>query len=142
MHMDLKENKRKCNQKKMDKNHNFIESLGYALEGLNFAFKNERNIRFQMAATFLVGIAGFVLQLNAMEWVVIILACTLVLVTEMTNTIAEWLVDLVTEYHYHPVAKKIKDVAAGAVLLASLFSIIVGIIVFLPKIVVLIEAIK
>lgn len=135
MPMDLQENK-KCQTKlKTDKNHNFTESLGYALAGIRFAFKSERNIRFQMAATILVGLAGWFFGLTAMEWVVVILACTLVLMMEMTNTLAEWTIDLITDRQFHPIAKNVKDVAAGAVLLASFFAVIVGAIVFLPKII-------
>lgn len=135
--MDLPENKNK-KQVKTDKNHNFIESLGYALEGIRFAFKAERNIRFQMGATLLVAVAGLFFGLSSMEWVVIILACTLVLMMELTNTLAEWIIDLITDRQYHPIAKHVKDVAAGAVLLASFFAVIVGIIIFLPKIMALI----
>lgn len=139
MHMDSREIKQQQNKLKTDKNHNFIESFGYALEGIKFAFKSERNIRFQMAATILVGLAGWFFGLTAMEWVVVILACTLVLMMEMTNTLVEWTIDLITDHQFHPTAKKVKDVAAGAVLLASFFAVIVGVIVFLPKVINLLE---
>lgn len=129
MLMDSKEIKQK-----VDKNHSFRESLEYAIEGICFAIKSERNIRFQLAIMIGVLFAGFLLQVSVFEWAILMLTFALVLLMEFVNTIAEWTIDLVTNHVYHPIAKHVKDIAAGAVLLASVFAIIIGILIFLPKI--------
>ena len=78
--------------------------------------------------------AGFICKLNILEWGLVELAIGLVLVSELINTAIEWLVDLVSP-EYKEKAGSIKDVAAGAVLVAATISVIIGAIVFLPKII-------
>ncbi|OJG71672.1 diacylglycerol kinase [Enterococcus phoeniculicola] len=79
-------------------------------------------------------LAGFIFQLSQIEWLWLLLAVFLVLVVEIINTIFENVVDMVTEFHFHPIGKKVKDMAAGAVLLTALFASLIGAILFLPKI--------
>ena len=81
----------------------------------------------------LVGIAGWYYQLNSSEWLWIIAASGMVLGAELFNTAIEVLVDLVSP-EIHPKAKIIKDVAAGAVLIAAFAAVLIGLIIFLPKI--------
>ena len=81
-------------------------------------------------------ILGWVFQIDAMEWMVILLCITAVLTLEMINTAIEKLCDVVHP-GYHPQIKVIKDIAAGAVLLAAVGSVIAGAIIFLPKIIAL-----
>lgn len=73
-------------------------------------------------------------NLTTIEWLWMLLCVFLVFVMEIWNTVIENVVDLVVDHHFHPIAKKAKDMAAAAVLLTSLFSLIVGGTILLPKI--------
>jgi len=79
-------------------------------------------------------IAGWYFQLATDEWLWLCLAIFMVMLCEINNTIAENLCDLVTGPHYHPLAKKVKDMAAGAVVFAAAFAVLVGLILFVPKV--------
>ena len=81
---------------------------------------------------------GFILKISEMEWVMIVFAIGLVIVTEALNTAFEIDIDL-TSPTFHPYARDTKDVAAGAVLISVLVAGIIGLIIFLPKIIVLIK---
>ena len=113
------------------KNRAFRQSLGHALEGLQALFHYERNFRKHLLFGSLAVIAGLILQLTINEWR-LMLAIFLVLIAETLNTIVEAVVDLVVGQTYHELAKRAKDVAAGGVLLAALFAVIVGALVMLP----------
>jgi diacylglycerol kinase len=114
-----------------------IKSFAYAFKGIFIAFKTQHNIWIHSLAIIVVLTAGFIFKLNLQEWSLVVLAIGLVLVTEMINTAIEWLVDLLSP-EYKEKAGLIKDVAAGAVLIAAVISVIIGIIVFLPKMIELI----
>ena len=79
-------------------------------------------------------IAGVIFQLSQNEWLWLFLAIFLVWIVEILNTVFENVVDMFTDFHFHPIGKKIKDMAAGAVLLTACFAVIVGLILFVPKI--------
>ncbi|OJG16747.1 diacylglycerol kinase [Enterococcus canintestini] len=79
-------------------------------------------------------LAGFIFQLSRFEWLWLLLAVFLVWIVEIINTVFENVVDMFTDFHFHPIGKKIKDMAAGAVLLTSFFAVIIGLILFVPKI--------
>lgn len=110
----------------------FIKSFGYAFSGIAHAFKSQFNFRFHLVALLLVCIAGWYFRLSSGEWLWIVAAAGMVLFSELFNTAIEVLVDLVSP-EIHPKAKIIKDVAAAAVLLTALTAIIIGLIVFIPK---------
>lgn len=116
------------------KNKQFISSLEFALTGIRTVFAEERNMRSHVIIGFLAVIVGFVFRLTQMEWLWLLLAVFLVWVVEIINTVFENVVDMVTDFHFHPIGKKIKDMAAGAVLLTSGFALLVGLIIFLPKV--------
>lgn len=109
-----------------------IKSVGYACEGIGTFFKTQPNARIQLGTAIVVVVAGFVLDINRWEWCWIVAAIALVIIAEMLNTALEFLTDLVSP-SVHPIAKKVKDVAAGAVLIAAITSVIIGMIIFLPK---------
>lgn len=111
----------------------FIKSFGYAFSGTAYAFKSQFNFRFHVAAVMAVGLAGWYFQLSAGEWLWIVVAAGIVLLSELFNTAIEVLVDLVSP-DIHPKAKVIKDTAAAAVLIAAITSVIIGLIIFIPKI--------
>lgn len=116
----------------MHKNHPLAESIGYALEGIRFALVQGRNFKIQIGFGILAVSLGTVLRLTSPEWAVLILIIALVLILELVNTTIETVVDMVS-LKFHPLAKIAKDVSAGAVLIASVASILIGIALFLPR---------
>ncbi|KRL38447.1 hypothetical protein FD20_GL001647 [Liquorilactobacillus uvarum DSM 19971] len=93
----------------------------------------ERNLRFHLFAATMALILGWLLKLSAGEWLWLCLSISLVIINEIWNTVAENIVDLVTDYQYSILAKKAKDMAAGAVLLSAFFALIVALVIFVPK---------
>ena len=112
---------------------NFLKAFYYAFNGLIIFFRHERNGKIQLAVAIIVGLFGFKCQLSTIEWMVVIACIATVLAFEMVNSSIEKLCNLVHPT-FHPAVKIIKDMAAGAVLLVSIGSSIIGIIIFLPKI--------
>ncbi|HEY5327281.1 MAG TPA: diacylglycerol kinase family protein [Mucilaginibacter sp.] len=115
-----------------------IRSFGYAFKGVAFATTTQLNFRIHLAATALAVITGYLLHISVNEWQWVALSITLVLVTEIFNTMIETLVDLVSP-GYNEKAGHIKDMSAGAVVIAALFALITALIIFLPKLIVLIN---
>lgn len=114
------------------KSKNIRESFYNALCGLADALSCERNMRLHIAASVIVLIFGFWLHLERAEWLFVISAIFLVMTMEMLNTALERVVDLFTR-QYHPLARLAKNAAAGAALLAAVYAVIVGLMIFLPK---------
>jgi len=108
--------------------------FGFAFAGLAYCFRTQRNFRIHIAISLIVTLAGIILGLSWVEWAIVAILIVVVLAAEMVNTMVEALVDLVTE-QYHPLAKVAKDIAAGVVLLSAIGSAVVGLLIFLPKIV-------
>jgi undecaprenol kinase len=121
------------NKQKKYKNRTFLGSFEFAITGIKTAFHDECNMRKHFLMGILVVIAGFIFKISLKEWLWVLAAIFFVIVMEVLNSVAETIVDLATNYHYHPLAKKAKDMAAGAVLLASILAIIIGLIIFLPR---------
>lgn len=107
----------------------FINSFSYAMNGIKASLHKQVNLKVQLASASLVLAVGFYFNITATEWCIILLVIALVLCLEMVNTAIESLVDLVTT-EWKPLAGKVKDIAAGAVLVASFFSLFIGVIVF------------
>lgn len=116
------------------KNRTFIDSFRYAFEGVRTVFQEERNMRSHTLSTLGVILMSLFLPLSLHEWLWILLVCFLVLVMEIWNTVVENIVDFVSPKR-HPLAKKIKDMAAAAVLFTSFFSLLVGAMILVPKII-------
>ena len=110
----------------------FIKSFVFAFQGILYVLRTQRNMRVHFAAGILVIIAGLVLGVSAPEWAALLAIMALVYALEMLNTVVEAIVDLVTQ-EYHPLAKVAKDVAAGAVLVAAIFAVVIALIVLLPR---------
>lgn len=106
-------------------------SFKYAGRGILKVFRSERSFRLQLVIFAMTVAAGLAFQITAIEWIFVMLVSSMVLVSEMINTILEYVVDLITE-EYRIKAKYIKNIAAGAVLVSSLLAIVIGLIVFIP----------
>lgn len=110
----------------------FLHSFYYAFQGIKSAF-DERNFKIQFIIGIIVIVFGYFLNLSHTEWLIIIICSFLVLSLEMINTAIEKLSDSVTK-EINPLIKEAKDIAAGAVLLFSIASAIIGLVIFIPKI--------
>ena len=105
----------------------------YALAGIVEAIKTERNVKIHLLATVIVIILGLYYKVSVVEWTILLLCIGSVISLEMLNTAIEKLCDLVMP-EYNEVIKKVKDIAAGAVLFISIISFIIGCFIFIPKI--------
>jgi len=109
------------------------KSFSCAIAGLIYCIKNEKNMKIHILATIIAVIVALVVKLNYTEWGLLILTIFMVLVAETVNTAVEKTVDLVTT-EYHPLAKTAKNLAAGAVLLAAIGSLLMAVVIFGPHI--------
>ncbi len=115
-----------------------IESFKYAFAGIGHFVKSEPNVIIHLFAGVIATGMGFYFGISKMEWCLVVFAIGSVLTAEAFNTAIEYLTDLVSP-DYHVLAGKTKDVAAGAVLISAIAAAIIGVIIFLPKILSLIE---
>ncbi|HQA61102.1 MAG: diacylglycerol kinase [Tepidanaerobacteraceae bacterium] len=120
----------------MKKARTLAESFFYAISGILYAFKTQRNIKIHFMVAILIIIISFLLKLNTIELLIVFLTIAMVLTAEMINTAIEAVVDMFTQ-EYHPLARVAKNVAAGAVLISALNAVIVGYLIFYKKIAVL-----
>lgn len=116
----------------------FVMGFKYAGEGLLYALRTQRNFRFHLVMAIIVVLAGYWLHLSYAAWAVLLLTIGFVVVTEMVNTAAETLVDMVSP-DYHPLAKQVKDLAAGAVLVTAIVSVGVGLLILGPPLLALLR---
>lgn len=121
---------------KKKKKNPLYKSFGYALEGIFAGIKKERNMKIHCIAMITVIILGLFVQLSAIEWCICFLLFAIILALELVNTAVEATIDLVTE-EQKALAKLAKDTAAGAVLIAAIMAVIIGGILFIPKILIL-----
>ena len=126
--MDSQDNKRKW------KNRDLITSLEFAFTGILTAIKEERNMRKHAATALIVILAGFVFRVSRIEWLFLLLRIFLVIAFEILNSAIENVVDLASHYHFDMLAKKAKDMAAGAVLVVSVLAALIGLLIFIPRI--------
>jgi undecaprenol kinase len=110
--------------------------FSHAFRGVYVFWQTTRNLKIHLFFGLLAVFMGFYFCISAMEWVALVLVIGLVLITEALNTALEIDMDL-TSPKYHPFARDTKDVAAGAVLLSSVTAIVVGGIIFIPKILIM-----
>ena len=118
---------------KMKKEKNIINSFKYAFEGIFTALKAEKNMKIHFIIMILVIILGIILKISRIEWIICIILFGFVISLELINTAIENTVDLITQ-EKNPKAKIAKDVSAGAVLIAAITAVVVGFIIFVPKI--------
>lgn len=127
------ESKEKIVDKKRLKN-----SFKYAIEGIKTAYTDEQNLRVHTIVAILVLVFSYILKLSEFEFCICLILIGLVLMAEFFNTAIENMVDMIT-LENNPYAKKAKDVSAAGVLVFVFFSSVIGVIIFLPKIVDLIK---
>ena len=110
-----------------------VESFKYALNGLKIVFIEEHNARIHLIVSLIVIACGFIFHISTVEWIIICFAIGLVISMEIINSAIENLSDFVSPEH-HKLIKKVKDLSAAAVLVCTISSVVIGILVFLPKI--------
>ncbi|WP_118972198.1 diacylglycerol kinase family protein [Taibaiella koreensis] len=106
-----------------------LHSFHYAFQGLSTLVRSERNIQLHLLATVVILLLGWLKGLTYMRWWLLLLAIALVWITEALNTALERLCNKVSTER-HPLIKEVKDIGAAAVLIAALFALLTGIIVF------------
>ena len=114
----------------------FFNSFSYPIKGLKYAYRNEQNLAVDVGMALIVIVFGFIFQIDKYEWAILALTIGLVISCELINTAIEAVVDLVTE-EYHPLAKVAKDTSAAAVFIFAIVAVVVGLIIFLPKLIAL-----
>ncbi len=114
----------------------FKGSVKNCLDGISYVTKNEKNFKREIALGIIALILSYILKIDKIEFIIVLTMICLVLTTEIINTAIERTVDLVTK-EYHELARIAKDVSAGSVLVTSTFALIIGIIIFMPKIITL-----
>ena len=131
----------RTNEKLTDSNAPFwwkarLKSFGYAWEGMVCFFRDEPNARIHLAATVLVLVLSVTLEMHKWEAIAVVFSIAFVWIAEMINTAIEKIMDFIS-MEEHPQIKRIKDIAAGAVLIASIAAAIVGGFIFIPKLIAL-----
>jgi diacylglycerol kinase (ATP) len=116
----------------------FIRGFGYALNGIWHATATQLNFRVHLVAALIAVYGGYALHISTNEWLWIILCIAMVLVAELFNTALEFLTDLVSP-EYNKKAGLVKDMAAGAVLITAICAMVIGLIIFVPKLLLLIH---
>lgn len=114
------------------------KSFGYAFKGIDDVIEHEPNMKIHVVVAILVVIMAFILKVSIIEWIILVLLIGAVLAAETINTTIENLVDMYTK-EYDEKAKIVKDTAAGTVLILAITSAIIGLIIFIPKIIYLLE---
>lgn len=112
------------------KSKNLFDSFKYAFEGICTAIKTEKNMKVHIFIMILVIIAGMILKISKIEWIICIILFAIVIAGEMFNSAIETIVDMVMP-EKNNMAKKAKDISAGAVLIVSIAAATVGIIIFI-----------
>lgn len=109
-----------------------IRSFGYAFNGLKIVWREEHNFRVHLLAAVLAIALSWALRISPYEWLAVVFSIGFVLVCELLNTALENLADFVCP-EKNPSIKRIKDIAAAAVMLSSLTALLIGLLIFVPK---------
>ncbi len=120
---------------------NVLKSFKYAFSGISYVLKTSRNFKIQLIFAVACLMIGVLLQISESNYVILIATIMSVLILEILNTSIESIVDLLVKKEFSSLAKISKDTSAGAVLLASINSVIIAVYIFVPKIKLLFESI-
>lgn len=121
------------NKKKKYSLKRLFNSFGYAIKGIFTVYKTEQNILIHTIAAILVIVLGIYFKVSVLEMIILILVIGLVIAFEIINTAIEYTIDM-TMPNIHPMAKMAKDASSGAVLIISITASVIGVMIFLPKI--------
>lgn len=110
-----------------------IKSIGYAIQGLGFSFKHELNFKIEIVCGIIACICAFLFGITKIEWLILLLNITVVLMAELFNTALEKICNMIHK-ETNPTIKIIKDVSAAAVTVTAFFAFIAGLIIFTPYI--------
>ena len=132
--MKIKAKPSKSRRNSYSTSKNILISFRYAYSGIKYTFKNSRNFKIQVFLAFFSLILSSILKFNRSDYLILFATIFSVLILEVQNTSIESLVDLVIQKKFSNLAKISKDCSAGAVLLASINSVIIGLYLFIPKI--------
>lgn len=116
-----------------DKRFRLRKSFAFAITGIKTALWTERNLRIHFVVSVLVILCAVFFSISKLEWLIILVVMGGIFSLELINTAIERVVDLITN-EYHPLAKQAKDIAAGAVFIYALMTVIIGILIFLPHV--------
>ena len=108
-----------------------IKKFNYAFKGLKIAIITDNSFKIHFIFALPVIISGFILNFNQFEWIIICLSIGIVLIAELFNTSIEYLVKMFTD-EYHELAEKLLDIAAGAVLMSALLSVVLALFIYIP----------
>ncbi|MBO6973036.1 MAG: diacylglycerol kinase family protein [Prochlorococcus marinus CUG1434] len=139
--MDKKINSQKNRIESYKTSSNVLKSFKYAFSGISYVLKTSRNFKIQLIFAVTSLMIGFLLKISQSNYVILIATIMSVLILEILNTSIETIVDLVVKKEFSSLAKISKDTSAGAVLLASINSVIIAVYIFFPKIKLLFESI-
>ena len=139
--MDKKINSLKNRIESYKTSNSLLKSFKYAFSGISYVLKTSRNFKIQLIFAITSLMIGFLLQISQSNYVILIATIMSVLILEIFNTSIESIVDLVVKKEFSSLAKISKDTSAGAVLLASINSVIIAVYIFVPKIKLLFESI-
>ena len=109
-----------------------LRSFVYAWDGIKALYQTEHNLYIHTALTVIAFMLAWVLSIPAVEWIALVIVMGMVWVAEIFNTVIEKIMDFITT-EKHPLVKKIKDMAAAAVLITAITALIVGALIFIPK---------
>lgn len=129
------------NMESKGKRRTFLDSVKNCLDGISYTISHENNFKREIIIGIIVVIFSVLLKISIIEWVIVILLINFVLVCELINTALEKAVDLYTN-EFNETAKIVKDVAGASVFVMSIFSAVIGVIIFLPKVINLISSLK
>lgn len=111
-----------------------LRKFSYALRGLFVSLKEEKSLVIHAIVALVTVVIGLVLQINVISWAILILTIGLVISSELMNTAIENIVDMVS-FKFNFNAKKIKDIAAAATLVLAIIAVVIGLLIFIPRIV-------
>lgn len=111
-----------------------LQSFQFAFNGLRLLLKEEHNARIHLFAAVCVVVAGFLCRISALEWIALIFAIGFVFALEIVNSAIENISDFISP-NYHEQIKRVKDLAASSVLISTITAVIVGFIIFIPRII-------
>lgn len=115
------------------KNTTFLQALRHAFHGVVYGVRTEKNIQIHLLLAIVVVLSGCIFKVSSTEWLWLIQCIVLVFFAEFVNTCIEHIVDAVTNKQYFTWAKHVKDMAAGVVLLVTIYTVVVAMIIFMPK---------